>query len=87
VNWNEEGHAGGGVHCRGGARRRCGCGGRGFVDAAQDDMKMLVCAQCHVEYYFAEPGNGLTFPRAQGTTPAAAVTATQMPTWQDCAPA
>lgn len=43
------------------------------MDAAittQDDMKMLACAQCHVEYYFAKPGNVLTFPWAQGTTPA-----------------
>jgi len=43
------------------------------MDAAtttQDDMKMLACAQCHVEYYFAKPGNILTFPWAQGTTPA-----------------
>ncbi len=43
------------------------------MDAAtttQDDMKMLACAQCHAEYYFAKPGNMLTFPWAQRTTPA-----------------
>ena len=40
------------------------------ASATQDDMKMLACAQCHVEYYFAKPGGILTFPWAQGTTPA-----------------
>ena len=29
-------------------------------------MRSLVCAQCHVEYYFAKPGNYLTFPWDKG---------------------
>lgn len=40
------------------------------LTATQDDMKMLACAQCHVEYYFTKRGNVLTFPWDQGTTPA-----------------
>lgn len=30
------------------------------------EMRSLVCAQCHVEYYFAQPGNYLTLPWDQG---------------------
>ena len=32
-------------------------------------MRSLVCAQCHVEYYFKGKGNYLTFPWDKGTTP------------------
>ena len=32
-------------------------------------MRTLVCAQCHVEYYFKGKGNYLTFPWDKGTTP------------------
>lgn len=37
--------------------------------ATRQEMRTLVCAQCHVEYYFA-PGTGvLTFPWDNGTEP------------------
>lgn len=37
--------------------------------AKHQEMRSLVCAQCHVEYYFkAEPKNYLTFPWTEGTT-------------------
>jgi nitrite reductase (cytochrome c-552) len=37
--------------------------------ATHQEMRSLVCAQCHVEYYFAsEPKNYLTFPWKKGTT-------------------
>lgn len=43
------------------------------VDTASlsaDDMKMLSCAQCHVEYYFKkDEGNKLTFPWFDGLDP------------------
>jgi nitrite reductase (cytochrome c-552) len=39
------------------------------VDAAShQEMRSLVCAQCHVEYYFKGKGNYLTFPWDKGTT-------------------
>ncbi len=34
--------------------------------ATRNDMRSLVCAQCHVEYYFKAPGNYLTFPWDKG---------------------
>jgi nitrite reductase (cytochrome c-552) len=35
--------------------------------ASHQEMRTLVCAQCHVEYYFAkEPKNYLTFPWSKG---------------------
>ncbi len=38
-------------------------------EATHQEMRSLVCAQCHSEYYFkAEPKNYLTFPWAKGTT-------------------
>lgn len=43
--------------------------GKNIEDATHQEMRTLVCAQCHVEYYFkAEPQNYLTFPWAKGTT-------------------
>ncbi|MCU0664098.1 MAG: ammonia-forming cytochrome c nitrite reductase subunit c552, partial [Myxococcota bacterium] len=37
--------------------------------ATHQEMRSLVCAQCHVEYYFApQPKNYLTFPWKKGTT-------------------
>ncbi len=43
--------------------------GRDINDATHQEMRSLVCAQCHVEYYFkAEPKNYLTFPWAKGLT-------------------
>lgn len=35
-------------------------------DFSHNEMRSLVCAQCHVEYYFAKPGNYLTFPWDKG---------------------
>jgi nitrite reductase (cytochrome c-552) len=38
-------------------------GGRDITKATPNEMRSLVCAQCHVEYYFAEGGSRyLTFP-------------------------
>ena len=34
--------------------------------ASHQEMRSLVCAQCHVEYYFKKPGNYLTFPWDNG---------------------
>jgi nitrite reductase (cytochrome c-552) len=34
---------------------------------SHQEMRSLVCAQCHVEYYFKPEGNYLTFPWARGT--------------------
>ena len=41
--------------------------GKDINDATHQEMRSLVCAQCHVEYYFkAEPKNYLTFPWQEG---------------------
>lgn len=37
-------------------------------DATNLEMRTFVCAQCHVEYYFAGEGKTLTFPWAKGLT-------------------
>ncbi len=43
--------------------------GKDINDATHQEMRSLVCAQCHVEYYFApEPKNYLTLPWEKGTT-------------------
>jgi len=47
--------------------------GRDINQATHQEMRSLVCAQCHVEYYFrtdpqAETKNYLVFPWAKGTT-------------------
>ncbi|EDM28977.1 nitrite reductase, formate-dependent, cytochrome [Lentisphaera araneosa HTCC2155] len=42
--------------------------GRDIEDATHQEMRSLVCAQCHVEYYFAKEGNHLTFPWDNGFT-------------------
>lgn len=42
--------------------------GRSIADATHQEMRSLVCAQCHVEYYFKKPGAYLTFPWDRGTT-------------------
>jgi len=34
--------------------------------ASRQEMRTFVCAQCHVEYYFAKPGNLLTYPWHNG---------------------
>ncbi len=43
--------------------------GRQVSDLTHNEMRSLVCAQCHVEYYFkSEPKNYLTFPWDRGFT-------------------
>jgi len=42
--------------------------GKDINEATHQEMRSLVCAQCHVEYYFAtEPKNFLTLPWKKGT--------------------
>jgi len=41
--------------------------GRDVNQATHQELRSLTCAQCHVEYYFAE-GNYLTFPWDEGTS-------------------
>ena len=41
--------------------------GRNIDDATHQEMRSLVCAQCHVEYYFKDK-TYLAFPWAKGTT-------------------
>ena len=41
--------------------------GRDINEATHQEMRSLVCAQCHVEYYFKKEGNYLTFPWDEGT--------------------
>ncbi len=42
--------------------------GKNVDQATHQEMRSLVCAQCHVEYYFAkDPKNYLTFPWSEGT--------------------
>ena len=43
--------------------------GRDIEQASHQEMRSLVCAQCHVEYYFQEEDNYLTFPWDKGTDP------------------
>lgn len=40
--------------------------GRDINQATHQEMRSLVCAQCHVEYYFSGPGRYLTFPWDKG---------------------
>jgi nitrite reductase (cytochrome c-552) len=40
--------------------------GRNIQDATHQEMRSLVCAQCHVEYYFKGEGRYLTFPWDEG---------------------
>ncbi len=42
--------------------------GRDITKASIQEMRSLVCAQCHVEYYFKGEGNYLTFPWDKGFT-------------------
>lgn len=41
--------------------------GKNIDEASHQEMRSLVCAQCHVEYYFKGEGNYLTFPWDKGT--------------------
>lgn len=43
--------------------------GKDINQVSHQEMRTLVCAQCHVEYYFKGEGNYLTFPWDKGTTP------------------
>ncbi len=43
--------------------------GKDIDQASHQEMRTLVCAQCHAEYYFKGKGNYLTFPWDKGTTP------------------
>lgn len=40
--------------------------GRDIDDVSHQEMRTLVCAQCHVEYYFKGKGKYLTFPWDKG---------------------
>ena len=40
--------------------------GKNIADVSYQEMRSLVCAQCHVEYYFKGKGNYLTFPWDKG---------------------
>jgi nitrite reductase (cytochrome c-552) len=40
--------------------------GRDITKASHQEMRSLVCAQCHVEYYFKGEGKYLTFPWDKG---------------------
>jgi len=42
--------------------------GRNIAEATQQEMRSLVCAQCHVEYYFKGDGKYITFPWDNGFT-------------------
>lgn len=42
--------------------------GKNIEDATPQEMRSLVCAQCHVEYYFKGDGKYLTFPWDGGMT-------------------
>jgi nitrite reductase (cytochrome c-552) len=42
--------------------------GRDISEAGHQEMRSLVCAQCHVEYYFRGEGKYLTFPWDNGMT-------------------
>lgn len=42
--------------------------GKDITKATPQEMRSLVCAQCHVEYFFKGEGKYLTFPWDKGTT-------------------
>ena len=42
--------------------------GKDITKVSHQEMRSLVCAQCHVEYYFKGEGNYLTFPWDKGMT-------------------
>ena len=42
--------------------------GKDITKATHQEMRSLVCAQCHVEYYFKGEGKYLTFPWDKGMT-------------------
>jgi nitrite reductase (cytochrome c-552) len=42
--------------------------GKDWTTFTRQEMRTVVCANCHVEYYFKGDGKYLTFPWAKGTT-------------------
>jgi nitrite reductase (cytochrome c-552) len=42
--------------------------GKDWREFTRQEMRTVVCANCHVEYYFAGEGKYLTFPWVNGTT-------------------
>ncbi len=42
--------------------------GKDWREFSRQEMRSVVCANCHVEYYFAGEGKYLTFPWVDGTT-------------------
>jgi len=42
--------------------------GKDWRTFSRQEMRSLVCANCHVEYYFTKEGSYLTFPWEKGTT-------------------
>jgi len=42
--------------------------GRKLDEVSHQEMRSLVCAQCHAEYYFTEPAKYLVFPWDKGVT-------------------
>ncbi len=42
--------------------------GKDITKATHQEMRSLVCAQCHVEYYFTKEGSVVTFPWDKGFT-------------------
>jgi nitrite reductase (cytochrome c-552) len=50
-------------------RWRAGKRGKGYdvnVEASRQEMRSMVCAQCHVEYYFKGPEKKVTYPWHKG---------------------
>lgn len=45
--------------------------GKNLEETTQEEMRMLACAQCHVEYYFTYSDLVLTLPWVNGTEPQA----------------
>lgn len=43
--------------------------GKDISKATRQEMRTLVCAQCHVEYYFAKDNSKVVFPWDNGTEP------------------
>ncbi len=42
--------------------------GKDWTTFSRQEMRSIVCANCHVEYYFEGPGRYLVFPWSRGTT-------------------
>ena len=52
-------------------------------DATRQEMRNFVCAQCHVEYYFAGDGNTLTYPWTHGLSATDAIQYYDEVGWND----